>query len=295
MNQRQTSAPPRAFPAPSASALYVLLLAACAGPQPLPVRQSVGDANGSVSADGAWVLFEHWDSSGAIALYVARVDGSERRLLFTGAGAGDWAPDGATVAASGGGQVVAVTLATGEVTPIAEGSGPAYSPDGTTIAFSSFGPFNGPPDLWTAPAGGGTATRIPLPGPPHDELRDPDWAPDGVRLVATKAARLPVLFITRTDGTDTSVISVAGWELAHPAWSPTGNRIAYVRASGATVEVWLISPDGSAHKRIASDGSHPHWYPDGARLVITRRIGSTLSLWSVDTVGQNLNPLWSVP
>lgn len=269
---------------------------ACRGAEPIPSPPAVtGDLNAAVSPDGAWVVFDHLDSIGLPSLYRARLDGTERQLLLVGSFGGDWSPDGSKLAANQGGSIVTIALPTGDVSDIAEGNGPTFSPDGATLAFSSVGPFSGPPDLWTVPAAGGTATRVPLPGPPRNELRQPDWAPDGARLVAARAGGTFALFLTRLDGTDTSVIMIPDRDLTHPAWSPLGNRLVYVRSDGTANEIWLVNPDGSAHKRIAADGSHPQWFQDGSRLVITRRLGTQLSLWTVDTLGQNLTSLWGSP
>jgi Tol biopolymer transport system component len=244
------------------------------------------------------LCFDYLDSVGLPSLYLARLDGTERQLLLAGGFGGDWSPDASKLAANEGGSIVTITLATRDVSPIAEGYQPAFSPGGAILAFSSFGPYSGPPDLWTVAADGGPASRVPLPGPPYPELRDADWSPDGTRLVATKAAENKVLFFTTLDGQDTSEIRVEGVDLHHPAWSPLGNRIAYVRSYGGllgTYEVWLVSPDGTEHRRLVANGFHPQWFPEAGSLLISRAFGLELSLWTVDTLGQNLARLWSRP
>ena len=43
---------------------------------------------------------------------------------------------------------------------------------------------------------------------------------------------------------DFSVVR-AGWDLANaPRWSPSGNRIAYLRREGPTTQVWIVDPSG---------------------------------------------------
>ncbi|UCE26276.1 MAG: PD40 domain-containing protein [Candidatus Coatesbacteria bacterium] len=59
----------------------------------------------------------------------------------------------------------------------ADDSSPAWSPDGTTLAFSSI--RSGNFDIWTIPATGGTATQITT-DPAYDV--GPTWSPDGTTL-----------------------------------------------------------------------------------------------------------------
>ena len=50
----------------------------------------------------------------------------------------------------------------------------------------------------------------------------------------------------------------------NPAWSPDGSSLAFER-DGA---VWIVSPVGSAERRVAA-GHRPSWSPDGAALVVS--------------------------
>lgn len=274
-----------------------LVLAACKGNEPLPVVVPAGDLRGTISPDGLWVAFEHTDSTDPGSLYIAKLDGSQRQLLRAGALWPDWSPDGLTIAATLGATIIRITVATGAFTAVvADACCGAFSPNGLTLAFSGSGGTAFPPDLWTVPSSGGTPTRVPLPGPPHDELAGPSWSSDGTRLAATRFSGRAALFITNLAGTDSTVIGVSGLDLTRPSWSPLGNRIAYVRSSaGQAGEIWLVNPDGSAHKRLAVNGAHPRWFPDGGRLLFSRLSGAELSLWSVDTLGQQLTRLWTLP
>jgi Tol biopolymer transport system component len=274
--------------------VFVACMVACSSVPPLPIVEVPEDRNAAISPDGAWIVFEHSDPANPVALYLAHPDGTARQVLADGAFEADWAPSGTAVTANLGATIVVITIASRQVRTLTAGYGAAWSPDGNTIAFSYNGGVNSnPPDIWTVPAGGGTPTRVPLPGPPHDELREVDWSSDGSHLVAAKFSGRSSLFITTTSGNDSTVISISGYDLQLPSWSPAGDRIAYVRSSGGSPDVWIVRPDGSGHRRLATNGSHPRWYPDGSRIVFSRRSATDVSLWSVDTLGQNLRQLWS--
>jgi hypothetical protein len=81
-----------------------------------------------------------------------------------------------------------------------------------------------------------------------------------------------------------------------PAWSPDGRSIAYVLdpgTSGSTTELWLIRPDGTGARRVASARTlrYPLFAPDGTLLVCKSRIlvaggvelGESWDLHRVDT------------
>lgn len=57
----------------------------------------------------------------------------------------------------------------------------------------------------------------------------------------------------------------------HPAWSPDGERIAFVRGAFPNGEVWVARPDGSEARPI-TDGAMaagvPFWSPDGRRILV---------------------------
>ena len=66
-----------------------------------------------------------------------------------------------------------------------------------------------------------------------------------------------------------------------PAWSADGNRIAFVRESGAHHSVFVVRSDGSHLALLVRDASAPAWSPDGRRLAFVRNHG----LWVIGADG----------
>ncbi len=109
--------------------------------------------------------------------------------------------------------------------------------------------------------------------PPPDEEDWPSWAPDGQRLVYECYLDGPVdkdrgfisrlnhenadltfytpeaadLCISDSDGNDMVRLTRDKGGDWHPAWSPDGSRIAYLRADG----IYLITPDGQHRRQLA--------------------------------------------
>jgi Tol biopolymer transport system component len=135
---------------------------------------------------------------------------------------------------------------------------PSYRPDGHMIAFAQ---TNG---IFLMRSNG-TARRPLLSGP----YRDPDWAPDGKRLVVTRTRKPGSICIWSGRGKPHALAD--GYA---PAWSPDGRLIAFERNDlpsphGRILSsVNVIGSDGGSVHRLAP-GQQPEWSPDGRRIIFT--------------------------
>lgn len=128
----------------------------------------------------------------------------------------------------------------------------------------------------------GTLVRsfdLPFSGAP-----DPDWSPDGQKLVGVTHGTAPRLaFYDLTDGTRTAIVDPAVGLRAesHPRYSRDGAWI-YFNGAPATIggfanvngrgELWRVRPDGSGAARVGpvgalfSDDYSPSPSPDGTKV-----------------------------
>ena len=179
---------------------------------------------------------------------------------------------------------------------------PAWSPDGSTIAFSSR--RSGTFDLYVMSSDGTGAEHLTS-GPENDS--HPSWSPDARRLTFQRDGGIYVLTTADMRARRVSEKTV---EEGEPAWSPDGAWIAYVRRTPGTPvrELWITRPDGSDQHALTAGGATvttPAWSPDSSRIVFsTNQDGEIFELYTVGvdgkgirsvtpTAGDMFEPSWS--
>jgi TolB protein len=148
---------------------------------------------------------------------------------------------------------------------------PAWSPDGTQIAFASRRDDNW--DLYLMRADGSGLRRLT-----EDAAYDgePAWSPDGTRIAfsSSRGGDLDIYLLTLAGGVVARVTDspAADYE---PAWSPDGLSLAFTSWRDGNQEIYVAYLGGLADGAIpapqnmtnhpAPDRS-PAWSPDGRRL-----------------------------
>jgi TolB protein len=180
---------------------------------------------------------------------------------------------------------------------------PAWSPDGSLLAFSSYRD-GGPPHLFVVPAAGGRIYR--LSGRPGNNT-GPAYSPDG-REIACSLSMDGNAEIYRLDAqggsprrlTDNRAIDTS------PAWSPTGREIAFTSDRSGSPQVYVMDRDGGNVRRLTYEigfTDSPAWSPRGDLIALVSRTAGGFDIYVcgadgtnprlVVSGGSNENPHWS--
>jgi Tol biopolymer transport system component len=100
------------------------------------------------------------------------------------------------------------------------------------------------------------------------------------------------IWIARSNGSEDNRLDDDPANDLEPAWSPRGDRIAFVSERGGASQIWVADVTngrlvGKPRRLTTTTGSdlYPEWSPDGREILFSRSDGTSSDLWSVGVDG----------
>ncbi len=280
------------------------------GSNPTPLTRLTLDAISSLhsawSPDGTKIAYDSTRALdgrnlalGNVNIWVMNADGSNSiplttlRASLASSVSPAWSPDGARIAFTSSRALSGIdaALLTRNVwvmnsdgsgaqpltkLTVAASSAPAWSPDGTKIAYISARALDGTnnagsPNLWVMNAdGSGSRPLTALTSTYNMSTETPSWSPDGSRIVfassratdgSDNGSAVQNIWVVNADGTGaralTSLISSSSYQ---PRWSSGGSTILFCSSraldgsdtpnANSTLNIWMMNSDGTGVKPL---------------------------------------------
>jgi len=140
---------------------------------------------------------------------------------------------------------------------------PMWSPDGKTIAFSSW--RSGYQDIYLLFPYGGSPLQNPTRGTPEKQSWLPAWSPDGTKLAFTTSrdGGNAEIYVVNRDGSGLQRLTNHPGIDSTPTWSPTGKQIAFTSERLGNPQIYIVNVDGTGLQRITYEShcDRPTWSP----------------------------------
>jgi Tol biopolymer transport system component/tRNA A-37 threonylcarbamoyl transferase component Bud32 len=127
---------------------------------------------------------------------------------------------------------------------VSDAYGPAFSPDGGSLAFEAL--WAGARRIWVADARGRNARQVTTDSTDAVVHVQPKWSPDGRRIVYRRSERTQsdIAAVDLTSQAMLRLTADAAFDL-DPAWSPDGRAVYYTSARGGGLNLWRMPLDAS--------------------------------------------------
>jgi Tol biopolymer transport system component len=172
-----------------------------------------------------------------------------------------------------------------KLTDEGQNSNPAWSPDGSKIAFTS--DRDGNAEIYVMNADGSAETRL------TDNVGydgGPAWSPDGLKIAFHRFGSTDYdIWVMNANGTSPVNITNNAAEDVFPSWRPGSTRIAFQTNRDGNGEIYAADQTGANLANLtntpAREDGDPNWSPDGSRIVFDGGGAGVADLWIMNANG----------
>jgi Tol biopolymer transport system component len=180
---------------------------------------------------------------------------------------------------------------------------PAWSADGTKLAFVSSGRHGAGDEVYVMDADGSDVRKVT--SSDCGAAYNPAWSPDGQRIAYDSSCHVDgrAIYSITVDGTDVDQLTSGTTQDSAPSWSPDGTKIAFAHVNGNRSSIYVMNPDGTGQVPVVDipfpfSAGIPDWSPDGTRLAFSSNLDSSdpnndSDVYAVNADGTGLTRLTS--
>jgi Tol biopolymer transport system component len=176
-------------------------------------------------------------------------------------------------------------------------TGPAWSPDGSQIAFMSGCQLRS----WDPESTCGIYVMNADGSDPRNltnnsaEDLSPTWSPDGSQIAfASDRDGNSEIYVMNADGSDPRNLtnnSAGDWT---PVWSPDGSQIAFASQRDGNWDIYVMNADGSDPRALTTLRTWDYlgaWSPDGSQIAYSSNRGSNYEIYVMNADGSDVRRL----
>jgi TolB protein len=241
-------------------------------------------------------------------IYIADYDGANQRRATVSRDTNanpSWAPDGSAIAYSSwrsvatGGQVdillshIYKGLLENPTKGVGNSYHPAYSPNGSQIAFTSS--RDGDPEIYVMNRDGSNARRLT-----NNNAIDssPTWSPGGnqIAFVSNRASpTTPRLYLMNADGSGQRPVGIPGGHVDKPTWAPAPyNEIAYSARVGGGFDIHVYDIATQVVRSVTSgEGSNesPAYSANGKHIAFSSTRQGCSQIFTIGRDGRGVRQI----
>ncbi|MBA7485000.1 Tol-Pal system protein TolB [subsurface metagenome] len=167
---------------------------------------------------------------------------------------------------------------------------PAWSPDGTKIAFHSTGRGQGWA-IYVINSDGSKQTNLTKNTAGGS---NPAWSPDGTKIAYSSC--YGEIYAINADGSNQTNLTNNSAHDGDPMWSPDGTKIAFSSDRDGNGDIYVMNNDGSNQTNLTNNSANddaPAWSPDGTKIAFRNDRSGHGEIYVMNADGSNQMKLTS--